>query len=160
MPPESRYQLSRLALPPSDTRQMVDLSAHDSRKWLRLLTPVVWPCDGDEAEFITTRPRIQTQRHFDSKEQLNVVDAYRQGKTMNEVARQFGLHRTTVRAMLDRAGVSVRPREMSPAQVGLATKLYGDGLSLKQVGERLGFNAQTIANRLVAAGVRMRSARG
>jgi hypothetical protein len=79
---------------------------------------------------------------------------------MNEVARQFGLHRTTVRAMLDRAGVSVRPREMSPAQVGLATKLYGDGLSLKQVGERLGFNAQTIANRLVAAGVRMRSARG
>lgn len=75
---------------------------------------------------------------------------------MNEVARRFGLHRTTVRAILDRAGVTVRPREMSGAQVQLAIKLYGEGLSLHAVGERLGFNAQTIANRLSAAGVQTR----
>ena len=35
---------------------------------------------------------------------------------MNEVARQFGLHRTTVRAILDRAGVAVHPREMNRDQ--------------------------------------------
>lgn len=76
---------------------------------------------------------------------------------MNEVARQFGLHRTTVRAILDRAGATVRPREMSVSQVNLAIRLYADGLSLQSVGERLGFNAQTIANRLGDQGVRMRS---
>lgn len=75
---------------------------------------------------------------------------------MNDVARQFGLHRTTVRAILDRAGIAVRPREMSHTQVRLATKLYADDLSLQAVGERLGFNAQTIRTHLSRAGVPIR----
>ena len=99
---------------------------------------------------------MQTQRHLDQEGQARVVEVYQEGKTMNDVAREFGLHRTTVRAILDRAGVPARPREMSPAQMELATKLYAEGLSLQAVGERLGFNAQTIANRLQEQGVRMR----
>lgn len=135
----------------------MDLSAHDSRKSRHFLTPVVWAPDDTEVESVTPRPRVQTQRHLDYEGQAKVVESYQGGKTMNEVARQFGLHRTTVRAILDRAGATVRPREMSAAQVSFAVKLYADGLSLQAVGERLGFNAQTIANRLHDQGVRTRS---
>lgn len=138
-------------------RYLVDLSAHDSRNWRHFLTPFASAPDDPESESVTPRAHIQTQRHLDHEGQAKVAAAYQEGKTMNEVARQFGLHRTTVRAILDRARVTVRPREMTAAQVNLAIKLYADGLSLQTVGERLGFNAQTIANRLQDQGVRMRS---
>lgn len=135
---------------------LVDLSAHDSQKWRCLLTPVAWAPDDPESASVMSRPRVQTQRHLDGDGQAKVVAGYQEGKTMNDVARQFGLHRTTVRAILDRAGATVRPREMSSAQVNLAVKLYAEGLSLQAVGERLGFNAQTIANRLQNQGLQMR----
>ncbi len=35
---------------------------------------------------------------------------------MNNVARRLGVHRTTVRAILDSAGVAVRPHEMNRDQ--------------------------------------------
>lgn len=136
---------------------VVALSARDPQKWCHLLNPVVLASGSPEVESVAPRPRVQTQRRLDQDGQQNVIAAYQQGKTMNEVARQFGLHRTTVRAILDRAGITVRPREMSTTQVNLAIKLYADGLSLQAVGERLGFNAQTIANRLLVAGIQMRS---
>jgi len=76
---------------------------------------------------------------------------------MNELAAEFGIHRTTVRATLDRHGVKPRNHTISEAQINLAAQLYGSGLSLARVGERLGFNAQTIATHLKRLGVTMRS---
>ena len=73
---------------------------------------------------------------------------YHEGKSMNDIARHFGLHRTTVRAILDRAGANVRSRAMTPAQIRLAAKLYEQGLTLEEIGKQLGFTAETIVKRL------------
>ncbi len=103
------------------------------------------------------RPRAQVQRHLNHEGQLEVVDAYAAGASINEVARQFRLHRTTVNSILERHGVPVRARTMSQTQVQRARDLYESGLSLVDVGAQLGFNAQTIANRLKALAVPIRA---
>lgn len=83
---------------------------------------------------------------------------YQVGNTINAVAREFKLHRTTVTAILDRHGVPVRAHYMTTQDVERARGLYESGLSLAEVGRRLGFDAAAIANRLRAAGVRIRGA--
>ncbi|WP_152594880.1 hypothetical protein [Microbacterium profundi] len=75
---------------------------------------------------------------------------------MKELARVFGVHRTTIRAALDRHGEPVRVRTISSVQVATASRLYLSGLSLTAVGEKLGFDAQTIANHLHRIGVPVR----
>jgi lambda repressor-like predicted transcriptional regulator len=79
---------------------------------------------------------------------------------MKELARVLGVHRTTIRAALDRHGESPRVHAITQAQVATATRLYLSGLSLANVGEKLGFNAQTIATHLRRAGVALRDPHG
>ena len=80
---------------------------------------------------------------------------------MKELARVFGVHRTTIRAALDRQREPVREqRAISSAQVATASRLYQSGLSLAAVGQKLGFNAQTIATHLRRAGVSLRDPHG
>lgn len=75
---------------------------------------------------------------------------YHEGKSMNDIARHFGLHRTTVRAILDRTGITIRSRAMTPAQIKLATKLYEQGLTYEEISRRLGFTDETIAKHVRA----------
>ncbi len=79
---------------------------------------------------------------------------------MKELATEFKVHRTTVRAALDRHAVAPRVHAITKAQVALAARLYESGLSLAKVGEQLGFNAQTIATHLKRAGVTLRDPHG
>lgn len=85
-----------------------------------------------------------------------VVTEYLAGKTMNDIARERNLHRTTIAAALERAGVAQRPKGMNAEQVDHAVKLYTAGLSLATVGSRLGFTARTIRAELLRHGVKMR----
>lgn len=140
------------------SNEWVDLSAHDSQKWARLLTPVAWSLDGDEAESVPLRPRLQKQRHLDHAGQARVVEVYQQGKTISAVSREFKLHRTTVAAILDRHDVAVRAHYMTKRHVDQARDFYESGSSLAEVGRRLGFDAATVATRLRARGVRIRDA--
>lgn len=79
---------------------------------------------------------------------------------MKELARVFGVHRTTIRAALDRHAIAPRVHAIDEGQVATASRLYLSGLSLASVGEKLGFNAQTIATHLRRAGVPLRDPHG
>ena len=87
---------------------VVDLSESQSRKYLPLLAPVETWAPDPPRQAVAPRPRVQVQRHLSREEQLEVVEAYKAGATMKAIAQQFKIHRTTVRAILDRQGVSVR----------------------------------------------------
>lgn len=87
------------------------------------------------------------QHHLSAEGEIAVVATYQAGKTINAVAREFKLHRTTVTAILDRHGVPVRAHHMTENLVNEARALYESGLSLAGVGARLGFDAATIASR-------------
>ncbi|CAM4361146.1 hypothetical protein NONI108955_22610 [Nocardia ninae] len=76
--------------------------------------------------------------------------------TVYEVAEKFSIQRQTVSAHLKRMGVPMRQQGLSDEQVDQATELYAEGLTLKQVGLKLGVDAGTVRLALLRRGVRMR----
>ncbi|WP_083285877.1 hypothetical protein [Microbacterium sp. BH-3-3-3] len=66
---------------------------------------------------------------------------------MNDLAKSHG-------------GARPKVHVITQAQVATASRLYLSGLSLANVGEKLGFNAQTIATHLRRAGVALRDPHG
>lgn len=140
----------------SSLANVVDLSEWESGKCSPLLEPRRWAAD--PATVARPRSRPQVQRHLSADEQGEVVKSYQAGKTINAVAREFRLHRTTVTSILDRHGVPVRSHYMTEKHLDEARMLYESGLSLARIGDRLSFDAQTVRTHLFRAGVQIRGA--
>ena len=80
----------------------------------------------------------------------DLVQAYRDGRTVNELARQFGVHRQTAAGVLDAAGVPRRRRPLSPAQVSRAVILRQSGWTFAAMGTELGCDPSTVWRALAA----------
>jgi predicted DNA-binding protein (UPF0251 family) len=94
-------------------------------------------------------------------DQINALAvAYREGKAVKELARNFGVHRTTVTAILERSGVELRLAGLSNGQVAEACRLYPEGWSLARLADRYSVSDMTVRRYLLLAGVVMRSRRG
>lgn len=89
-------------------------------------------------------PLGRVQCRLSPEAAAELVEAYRQGGGIDDLARQFEVHRTTVMAHLDRSGVERRRRGLAREQVDEAAKLYGDGWSLARVGRHFGVNGETV----------------
>lgn len=107
----------------------------------------------------SVRPPKQLQRRLLPHEINDLIDAYRDGVEVRELAIRFNIHRTTVLAHVARAGVPGR-RDKLNGRIDEARLLYEQGWSLKRVGEELGVGASTVYNAFRAAGVRTRPRRG
>lgn len=102
------------------------------------------------------------QRRLSPTDLDNLLDAYRAGATINQLAVEFGIHRTTVAGHLDRHGVP-RHSELTAWDddiLGRAAELYATGSSLANVAHQFGIDAQTVANRFRRAGIPVRSRSG
>lgn len=75
---------------------------------------------------------------------------------MRQVAREFGMSRTTVAKLLAERGVDTS-RSMKPAEVKQAVRMYKDGLSSTTIGKQLGFDNKTIIKALRQAGSKIRT---
>lgn len=104
--------------------------------------------------------RGQIQRRLSPSESTDLCAAYQNGQTIRELTTQFGIHKTTVTAVLERAGVARRIRTISADEVHRAIELYGTGLSTAAVGAKLGFSAETIRSSLMRSGAELRPRRG
>lgn len=91
---------------------------------------------------------------------MKLCQAYEAGATRRQLADDFGIAAKTVTAILKRQGVASRWCKLTEADVDEAERLYGQGLSLERVGERLGVNGGTVHYRLKKRGVRMRDPQG
>jgi DNA-binding CsgD family transcriptional regulator len=92
-------------------------------------------------------PRVRRQkvpRKLAGEEITALVQGYRGGLTVYELATQFGIHRETVSVVLEREGVPRRRRPLSLSQIEEAFKLREAGLSLAQVGAELGCDPSTV----------------
>jgi hypothetical protein len=94
---------------------------------------------------------------LDASATAELIDAYRAGARIKDLARQFDVHRTTVPSLLARHGVELRPVGLSPDQVSDAARLYRDGWSLARLGEKFGVDDMTVRRYLLLAGAVMRS---
>lgn len=91
-----------------------------------------------------------------------MVAAYLAGDTVNDLAQQFRVHRTTVMAHLTRRNIE-RPTmsaNWDQDTLAAAARLYASGASLTNVGASFGVHASTVANRFHHAGVQIRPRRG
>jgi hypothetical protein len=104
------------------------------------------------AEGPRRQPR-QYQRRLSVTEIRKLIKA---NKHQVELAKQFGIHRLTVTALLRRHGVEQRPVGLTPTEIPEAASLYGQGWSLVRLGEAFGVDASTVWRALRAAGVVMR----
>ena len=85
---------------------------------------------------------------------------YEAGATVNELAAELGCHRTTVAERLKQAGTVMRGQSPTPEDFDSMVLLYATGLSLQEVGNRLGFCANTVGNCLRGLRIQTRDTHG
>jgi hypothetical protein len=98
------------------------------------------------------------QRRLSGTERDELVRRYRAGESIDGLADELGLHRTTVINHLDRAGVARRrtARKMTDESVTCAAAPYQAGAPLAIVAERFGVHVRTLAKELRRAGTPLR----
>ena len=98
------------------------------------------------------------QRRLSDAESDELVRRYRAGESINGLARELGVHRTTVVNHLDRAGVTRRrvARKLTDSAIALAAAQYREGASLAIVAEEFGVHVRTLAKELRRAGTQIR----
>lgn len=104
-------------------------------------------------------------KHISEK---RLVDLYEAGWSLSEIHTRTGRNPSTIYYTLKRHGVQMRPRGdsygsrkpsvVSDAEVRLTVKLYNMGLSMAEIGERLGVSSGAIRWRLLnIAGIETRN---
>jgi len=82
--------------------------------------------------------------------------AYESRATLRELAQEFRIHRGTAADLLERVGVARRRKGPTAKEMKRAIRMHEAGESTATIGQRLGYAADTIRNRLLSAGVQMR----
>lgn len=91
-----------------------------------------------------------------------MTESYRLGGTIDKLAPEFGVHRTTVMATLERQNVARRrtSNKLDRRAIEEAVARYRGGDSLATIADQFGVHPTTIANKLRAAGEPLRARRG
>jgi transposase-like protein len=84
-----------------------------------------------------------------------VVD-YQAGVSTTDLTRRYNLGKSSVLRLLHDAGVAMRNRPLSEAQIAQAIRLYEAGMSTSRIASGLALNQSTVWRTLKARGVAMR----
>jgi hypothetical protein len=128
--------------------------------------PTTEPADEDRSRPADVAPppaaRRPTQRRLRPTDIDALIDRYRAGDTINELAYRFAVNRTTVIAHLDRRGIERRAiaTQWDHQTLTLAARNYADGSSLADIAAQFGLDPSTVANRFRRAGIPIRPRRG
>ncbi len=95
-------------------------------------------------EFAAPRLVCRKQRLLSADDAVRLVDGYRDGKTVYELGREFGIHRVTVSAHLKRAGVPMRRLGLDESLRAEITRLRDEGWSYARLGERYNVDPATV----------------
>lgn len=109
----------------------------------------------EDARGPNVRALRQAQRRLSPAEMEALVADYEAGARICELAQVYDVHRTTVARHVARAG-KTRP-VMTDAQIDESVRLYREGRTLHNVGQRLGVADQTIRRVLVERAVTIRA---
>ncbi len=115
------------------------------------------PIEDSRGEVVRRVGNLQT--FLTAAEVDRLVDDYRGGAGVNELAERYGIHRTTVSGHLTRRGVERRLPGLSVAEVAEVVRLYQGGWSMRAIGRTMGVNRKMVRGHLVEAGVNLGSGR-
>jgi hypothetical protein len=105
--------------------------ANELRKAHRLLRRVV----RHDQDAPTGNARRKAQPRISDEQAHRIAEGYLAGKTVYELAAEFGCHRVTISAILKRQGIALRLQPAAEEEVERMITLYQSGLSLAAVGE-------------------------
>ena len=91
---------------------------------------------------------------------LVLVDAYRAGATVYQLATQFGIHRQTVSRILKRSGVTMRRRTLSAEEVAQLLQAHQQGDTIQNIAARYGIQPSTVRKRLEESGCGRQTGKG
>jgi lambda repressor-like predicted transcriptional regulator len=97
------------------------------------------------------------QRRLRPDEVARLVEQYKAGATARELGARFGIHRSTVAAHLERAGVPTRRgRGLHPDEINDVARLYAEGWSALRLSREYGVSDHTVTAALRKADVPIR----
>lgn len=97
--------------------------------------------------------RIENLQTFLTASEVDrLVDDYRSGASVNELAERYGVHRATVSAHLTRRGTPRRSAGLGVEEAAEAVKLHGDGVSMRAIAQSMGVGRKAVRVCLVEAG--------
>lgn len=99
---------------------------------------------------------LQRVRRLDPEARQSVVKRYQTGESQVALAEAFGVHRDTIVRCLEAVEIARRPPGFTSNEVARAIELYAEGLSLSDVGARLGKASSSVRAALLRAGVSLR----
>ena len=108
----------------------------------------------EDARGPNVRVLRQAQRRLAPAELEALIAEYEAGARVGELAKVYELHRTTVAKHVARAGKT--RSVMTEAQIDEAVRLYRDGWTLHNLGQRFGVADQTIRRVLIERAVTIR----
>jgi len=101
--------------------------------------------------------RIENLQTFLTASEVDhLVDDYRSGASVNELAERYGVHRATVSAHLTRRGANRRTPGLGVEEAAEAVKLYLGGLSMRAIARAMGVDRKMVRTTLVRADVEIR----
>jgi hypothetical protein len=102
------------------------------------------------------------QRRLSAADVNDICATYVSGRSIDDLARSYGVQRTTIIKHLDQHGVARRRvvRKMTDALVADAALAYRDGHSLKTVADKFSVDTRTLGREFRKAGVDIRPRRG
>lgn len=116
-------------------------------------TPLSFPQRAD----LTGRLSNPVQRRLTDTEIDALVARYQNGSTIDVLAREFGLHRTTVMDHLERQRVPRRsPRKLTDELVRSSARRYTSGETLAEIAEHLHVSPTTLTRELRLDGITIR----
>ena len=113
--------------------------------------------------------RTQSTRHHDERGPLarysrgpqtglnvanrkKLVAGYAAEVPVKELAERFGVHRATVNRIAAQAGLQARRVPLSEQRQAEAARLYGEGLTLREVAAKLGTGKDAVRSAVIACG--------
>jgi Helix-turn-helix domain len=120
--------------------------------------PDVDGVDSPTAASAARRPSRSVQRRLSPSELMTIAADYQHGRSLDALAREFGVHRRTVADHLERLGIARRVNlpKLSPTDIERAVSRHRAGDSLATVGRTLNVDASTVQRALKRAGVAIR----
>ena len=87
-------------------------------------------------------------RAFDDKAMEDVIGRYQSGENATQIAKHYGVTNGTVLVSLRKAGIEIRESKppLSAEEKEEIVRLYKEGVSMKEIGKRLGRMEATIRN--------------
>ena len=106
----------------------------------------------------TRRLTAPVQRRLSPTEVAAIADKYQNGRSLSQLAQEFGVHRRTVAGHLERLGIARRMNQpkLPPTDIERAASQYQTGVSLATVGKNLNVDASTVQRALKRSGVAIR----